>query len=221
MQQNKKLAIVFDCDGVLIESTKIKTQAFAKLFSGYPDIIPQILAYHEKYVGISRFAKFRYIYKDLLNKPLSAKMEKQLGDEFSQTVLEQVIAAPLVAGVVEFLEKYQENTLYFVASGTPQAELDLILEKKKLSRFFLEQYGSPTSKPDAIDSIMSRYNLVSNRVIMVGDGESDQQAADATGIKFIPRLTDENHKAFSEKPWSIDNLTFLAKAISGITGQNI
>ncbi len=68
---------------------------------------------------------------------------------------------------------------------------------------------------------MSRYNLDANRVIMVGDGESDQQAAETTGIKFIPRLTDENHKVFSDKPWCIDNLTFLAKAITGITGQNI
>ena len=47
-------AIIFDFDGVLVESAEIKTKAFEMLFSDYPDTIDDIVQYHKKNMGISR-----------------------------------------------------------------------------------------------------------------------------------------------------------------------
>ena len=47
--------IIFDLDGVIIESGEIKTRAFALLFNDYPDELPEIIAYHQKNAGISKF----------------------------------------------------------------------------------------------------------------------------------------------------------------------
>ena len=61
-------AIAFDFDGVLAESVDIKTRAYALLFKGEGDqSIRQIVDFHLKNGGISRFEKIRKIYNDILN----------------------------------------------------------------------------------------------------------------------------------------------------------
>ena len=47
-------AIVFDFDGVILESLDIKTRAFAALFDGFPDHTEQIAGYHLNNLGVSR-----------------------------------------------------------------------------------------------------------------------------------------------------------------------
>ena len=39
-------AIIFDFDGVLVESTQIKTEAFRNLFSKWPDKVDEMVRYH-------------------------------------------------------------------------------------------------------------------------------------------------------------------------------
>ena len=49
-------ALVFDFDGVLVESTDIKTMAFATLYKHHGQaIVEKVTSYHAKHAGISRF----------------------------------------------------------------------------------------------------------------------------------------------------------------------
>ena len=51
-------AIVFDFDGVILESVDIKTKAFIKLYENYPPKIKEeVKRYHLKHLGISRYEK--------------------------------------------------------------------------------------------------------------------------------------------------------------------
>lgn len=95
-------AIIFDLDGVIIESAEIKTKAFELLFGDYPDKLPEIIDYHQRNAGISRYVKLRYFYEKILGKELSPEKEKELGDRFSHIVLKKVIRAPLVVGAEDF-----------------------------------------------------------------------------------------------------------------------
>ena len=63
-------AIFFDFDGVILESVDIKGWAFGKLFESYPEHVDEIVAFHFANGGMSRFDKFRYIYKNILNKKM-------------------------------------------------------------------------------------------------------------------------------------------------------
>ena len=58
-------AIIFDFDGVLVESAEIKTEAFRQLFSSFPDKVHEIVEYHKRNMGISRYVKFRYFYENI------------------------------------------------------------------------------------------------------------------------------------------------------------
>ena len=61
-------AIIFDFDGVIADSNNIKTDAFVKLFEGYPSNIKEMIRmFHLQNGGMSRFDKFRYIYANIIN----------------------------------------------------------------------------------------------------------------------------------------------------------
>ena len=53
--------IIFDFDGVILDSVNIKTEAFYKLFEQYGSkIANQVVDYHIINGGMSRFKKFEY-----------------------------------------------------------------------------------------------------------------------------------------------------------------
>ena len=59
---------------LLVESVDVKTQAYARLFGEYGEgVVSRVVDYHLTNGGISRFVKFRVIYSEILNKPLSEK----------------------------------------------------------------------------------------------------------------------------------------------------
>jgi phosphoglycolate phosphatase-like HAD superfamily hydrolase len=191
--QNVK-AIIFDFDGVILESGNIKTEAFLELFSAYPQHRAAILNYHLANLGLSRFDKFDWIYRELLGQPLGEVERTQLGDSFSAIVLDKVLNCPFVPGALETLQALCGRIPMFIASGTPQAELDLIVERRGLAQYFDRVWGSPSKKGQIIEQVLERQNLPSEQVLFIGDGSSDYEAATQSGLLFIARDTIELHK---------------------------
>ena len=59
MEKQKIAAVVFDCDGVLIESNAIKTLAFGQTVDRFGQkAMDQLMDYHREHGGISRLKKF-------------------------------------------------------------------------------------------------------------------------------------------------------------------
>jgi phosphoglycolate phosphatase-like HAD superfamily hydrolase len=201
-------AVIFDVDGVIIESAEIKTRAFEILFADYPDKLSEIISYHQKNGGISRYVKFRYFYEKILGKKISAQEEAELGEKFSKIVLTQILEAPFVPGAIEFLSQNKNRYHFFVASGTPEDELQNILNHRQLTPFFLEIHGAPKAKAEIIEDILYRYELQRQEAVFIGDAESDRVAAEKTRILFIARLTRENPE-LKDCRWKINDLTDL------------
>src|SRR5688500_11624263 len=72
-------AVIFDFDGVILESANIKTEAFLTLFADHTEHREAIRGYHVRNVGISRFRKFEWIYSELLKTPLCEAESIRLG----------------------------------------------------------------------------------------------------------------------------------------------
>lgn len=181
-------AVIFDFDGVIVESADIKTQAFLDLFAEYPEHRARILRHHLDNLGISRYRKFEWIYSELLRRPLTDQEKERLGSTFSGLVLNKVLSCEFVPGALASLDALRAtNRSLFVASGTPQEELEIIIEKRGLVSFFEEIWGTPTTKVDIISSILARFQLDKSEVVFVGDGLSDFNAASKVGIPFIGR----------------------------------
>lgn len=190
-------AIIFDFDGVLVESVDIKTKAFAKLFEYEENvIIKEIVDYHLKNTGVSRFDKFRYIYKEILKKPLTDVDFQNLCNRFSLLVVDEVVDAPFVKGAKEFLENYSSIYDCYVASATPQEEMEKIVKRRQMSRYFKGIYGAPKKKADVVRTILFTYDLKPDNVIYIGDAISDYEAAKENNVAFIVRITHNNNLLF-------------------------
>lgn len=189
-------AIIFDFDGVLVESVDVKTRAFASLYEKYGDkVVAQVENYHLNNGGISRFDKFRYFQTEILGKPpLTDSAVAELANDFSVLVMERVVAAPMVTGAQAFLDIAGRHLPLFVVSGTPTAELNEIIQQRKLDPVFAGIWGSPASKADNIAKLLQEHGLPSNRCIMIGDAIADLDGARANNVHFLGRVakTDEN-----------------------------
>lgn len=209
-------AFIFDFDGVLIESAKIKTEAFRKIFSKWPEKVDNFIFYHRKNMGISRYVKFKYFYKNIIGKPYSKEIENKLGKQFSELVAKQIKKADFVEGAKEFLEESYRNHLLFIASGTPQKEIENIISYKGIGKYFRGIFGAPLVKIEIIENILKSYLLKRKEVVFVGDAESDRIAAAKTRIYFIMRINSENRDLVNSSVNQIYDLTQLNNKIEEI-----
>jgi phosphoglycolate phosphatase-like HAD superfamily hydrolase len=183
-------AIVFDFDGVILESANIKTEAFLELYAAYPDKLREIRDYHIGQAGISRYVKFEHIQRNILGLPYTEEDKQRVSAEFERLTRERVFCCAQVPGAERLLAGLRGRVLRIVGSGTPQAELELIIAARRMEGWFDEWWGTPPMKADILRDVMARHNLSPDTVLMVGDGMSDYDAARETGTRFLARETE-------------------------------
>lgn len=182
-------AIIFDFDGVLVESTQIKTSAFKEIFrSEGPVVEDAVAAYHEANPGVPRLDKFRKIYCEILRRPVAESELLKLCDRFKSLVFEKVKEAPYVAGVEEFIRNNKNKYSFYVASAAPQAEITEIIYARGMAVWFDSVYGFPVLKSEAIRKILAGAVLKQKEVIFVGDALTDMTAAVSAGLYFVARI---------------------------------
>jgi len=207
--------IIFDFDGVIIESKDIKTKAYISLFEQYgQDVVDKVLEYHNISGGLSRFKKIEFLYSSLLNKKLNNRELKSLNKQFSDYVLNNIKSVEMVYGVMDFIE--QNYTLYkfFISSGTPEKELNKSVKILGLEKYFVETYGAPLSKEEHIEQIIDKYNLFSQNVLFIGDSLKDKEAASKMNISFLGRTTKKS--LLRNERYSIKDFSEIQKIISEI-----
>ena len=76
--------ILWDFDGVILDSMKIKGDGFIELFKDNAESeLKQIEAYHYENGGVSRFDKIRYFYHNILDENILEDEILELADKFS------------------------------------------------------------------------------------------------------------------------------------------
>lgn len=187
-------AIFFDFDGVIAESVDIKTNAFKKFFaSDGKGAVRRVEEYHLKNTGVSRFEKFRYIYKEILKRELTEEVFQDLCQRFSRLVIDEVINAPYVRGAEEFLKDFSKLYKCYVVSATPQNEIEEIIIRKNIKDYFNGIFGAPQKKSDILKNVIEKEKLLPKEVLYIGDALSDYEAARANSVNFVARINSNNH----------------------------
>ena len=211
----KYAAIVFDFDGVLVESVDIKTEAFAALYKGYgSDVVNKVVAFHLNHLGVSRYEKFRYYHKELLGRELTEPKEAELDKSFSAWVEDAVVQAASVIGADELLEAIYESLPLFIASGTPDNEIKRIVDKRKINHYFISVHGAPLKKGPIIKGIIREHGFDPQRVLMVGDAPSDYEGAIEAGVCFVGRVPPGAKNPFAENVPIMGDLKAMKRFIS-------
>lgn len=203
-------AIFFDFDGVLVESLRIKADAFSALYEEFgAEVLARVLAHHKANEGISRLTKIRHCHKEFLGVDLTERELAALGRRYSSLVEDAVVSCPGSPGAEAFLDAHHKRIALFVVSGTPESELNRVVERRGMGAYFRAVHGSPRLKDDIVSQVVAENGYQAKRTLFVGDAMADFEAARATGVPFIGRVAAGRADPFPEGTEVIPDLTHL------------
>jgi phosphoglycolate phosphatase-like HAD superfamily hydrolase len=181
--------IIFDFDGVLVDSNAIRIEGFRKLFSQEPGLssaeLEQYLFYVAANGGVSRYRKIRYFYESLRGTKVSDETVQIKAAEYSTLVKDAVMRARAIPGSIEFLDVNEEYLSFAMVSGSDQAELRDICSARRLTHYFVGILGSPTEKEKNIAAIVQQRGWQAAETLYVGDSRNDYEAARGAGVPFV------------------------------------
>ena len=117
--------IVFDCDGVILESVDAKTKAFAQVAEPLGAEARDRLLSHTLHGGVSRREKFAWLYREVFHREITPEEMENCCARFVSCALDNVLNAPLVPGVMDVLERWHGRVPMYVCSGTPPASIQV------------------------------------------------------------------------------------------------
>lgn len=178
--------LVFDCDGVILDSVPVKTRAFARLAEPYGhEAVDRMVLYHGMHGGVSRFRKFEWFFREILNRDITPEESEAWGHKFAEYALDEVRRCCLIPGAEAVLENWFGKIPMYICSGAPVAELELILGERGLAHYFNGIYGSPPAKAELLKEIVkSQKKLMAAEFLMIGDATTDLKAAEEAETQF-------------------------------------
>ena len=117
MNLSKYKTIIFDCDGVILNSNKIKTNAFYLAALPYGEgAAKELVEYHVLNGGVSRYKKFDHFLSVIVPRHCTAAdqspsrygfstMLEKLLDEYAGIVTKELLACDIAEGLVELREE--------------------------------------------------------------------------------------------------------------------
>ncbi len=185
MTQNEYKTLVFDCDGVILDSNLIKTEAFHRVGLQFgSDAANELVSYHLKNGGISRYQKFKYFWVDVLQRSYDVKKIEDLASQYALQVCERLLHCPISPGLWA-LRKVTPNTDWMVVSGGNQAELRHVFSERKIAPLFNKGiFGSPSTKDEIINREIASGQLKFPS-LFIGDSRYDHEVARRAGMDFI------------------------------------
>lgn len=178
--------IIFDFDGVILDSVPTKTEAFKKLFEDFPrNLVDELIYYHKINGGKSRYIKIKYFFNELLNKEISENEILEYAKKYSILTKEE-LANPkyLIEDSLDFIKQNYKKYNFHIASGADEEDLKYICEKLNLSQYFLSINGSPIIKSEIVKNILTHNQYKKEETILIGDSINDYEAANINNIGF-------------------------------------
>lgn len=182
---NKKV-ILWDFDGVILDSMVVREMGFVKVLENYPEEqVKLLLKYHKENGGLSRYVKFRYFMEEILNEPLDEKKVAAMANQFSEIMRTSLGSRDqLIHEVINFIRsQYTEFNMHIV-SGSDGEELRFLCDKLEISGHFKTIQGSPEPKISLVKNILKQFKFEKSTVCLIGDSINDFDAANQNEIDF-------------------------------------
>jgi phosphoglycolate phosphatase-like HAD superfamily hydrolase len=179
--------LVFDCDGVILDSNQLKTQAYydtAISFGANEQQAEAIVDYHVRLGGISRYPKFKYFLNEILHQPVTDASMQFLLERFASEIHKGLLHCEMAEGVRE-LRAATPHARWMLLSGGDQAELRALFAERRIADLFdAGIFGSPDNKDQVLSREIASGNLA-QPALFIGDSRYDHEAAIRAGLDFV------------------------------------
>ena len=178
--------ILWDFDGVILDSMKIKGDGFIELFKGYDEqYLLELEKYHYANGGVSRFDKIRYFYNKIISENISEAYIIKLADKFAKIIESKLTNKNnLISETIKFIKNNYKKYNFHIVSGSEHQELNSLCDIFELTRYFKSIDGSPTKKDILVKNVLEKYNYKKVETILIGDAMTDYNASTKNGIEF-------------------------------------
>ena len=195
-QGHRIKGIVLDFDGVILESNHIKAESFRRLFSQYPQHGDRIVQLHADHGGMPRFEKLRIICHDIIQQTVDDAGIARLSKKLGELADEELMDCPFTPGALQFLKTYSSRYTLFIASGTPEDEMQDLTRRRGLDGFFKGVYGSPRNKGAILRDILAQNGWRPRQLVFIGDAIDDYKGAEEATVPFIARVAPGRRSPF-------------------------
>ena len=186
LNENKK-TIIWDFDGVILDSNKIRDKGFKITLQDHPtNQVAELLEFHRNNGGLSRYVKFKYFIEQIKKEKSSLEQINAYASKFSKIVLEELNNPNLIiTDTLEFIRNNFQTYNMHIASGSDENELKFLCKELGIDKFFRSINGSPMPKNEIVKNIIECNSYNKKNCILIGDSVNDKTAAFINKIKFL------------------------------------
>ena len=183
---------MLDCDGVVLNSNKIKVDAYygvAKRMGGSDADAKAFVHHHVTKGSFPRNGKIEYYLKQIVKQPIIAETVQQYLEAF-EDILDKSLMQCEIAPALLALKKATPQAPWMLLSGGDQAELRRVFPRRNIKNCNLAQmfeagiFGGPDQKDDVLAREIANGN-VQLPALFLGDSKYDHQAATKAGLDFV------------------------------------
>jgi phosphoglycolate phosphatase-like HAD superfamily hydrolase len=211
--------VVFDFDGTLVESNRVKEVCLHRTVAGLCGGEAALAAARK--TGGDRYQIFEDVARKLSTTSdleAIASQTRVLINTYSHCCAMGIIAAAERRGARRALAGLSQRGLrIWVLSATPDRYLTDLLRRRGLLRWLRGSYGSSVSKEQGLRQIICTERANRNNVLFVGDGPDDQRAARVVGVKFAAVMAETRLEARGR--FAIRDLRPLMPLIAYLNGK--
>jgi phosphoglycolate phosphatase-like HAD superfamily hydrolase len=179
--------IFWDFDGVLMNSNDLRDIGFLEVLKDFPkEQVNQLMEFHQKNGGLSRYVKFRYFFEKVRGEQITEGEVLQWAEKFSKIMLQSLMdKSLLIDETINFvMQNYQKFNMHIV-SGSDGNELRQICRGVKIDHYFQSIEGSPTPKIELVANRLRKEKYNPKECALIGDSINDYEAAKENHIKFF------------------------------------
>jgi phosphoglycolate phosphatase-like HAD superfamily hydrolase len=183
--------IVFDFDGVLVDSNAVKRSAYFDIFAPLGVTRPVVEAALEanrdgdRYQIIERVLHQLGVAGFLTTGDQIGELTKRYAEQYNHICEEHAATCPEIAGTSVCLPQLAMCYVLYVNSATPEEPLRRIIHRRGWENYFKDILGRPRTKAENLAHILEREMISGVEAVFVGDNQIDLDAAIQCGCQFV------------------------------------
>lgn len=182
--------VVFDFDGVLVDSNAVKRRAYRDIFASAAGSEAVVEAVLESNIQDDRFGVIRSILEGLNRDGRGPPGRLELlvaeyGDRYNAICEEHAATCAEIPGASAALARLARRHPLYVISATPEEPLRRIVKRRSWNGYFRDVLGRPRTKSENLARVMRAEGLEGSQIVFVGDGRRDLDAAREAGCRFV------------------------------------